>query len=198
MDTLKGKRPVVAIILEACDWQNHPLNRFEVLPYKGKPINKWSPRSDGWQNVVEGIRKVVSKVRVLASDVTIEEAISEWVFQQGNFLMMLGQIDRAIEAYSHVIEFNPGDTAAYNNRGVAYNSKGNNNRAIKDFDKAMQLDRDDAIVYNNRGTAYLDKGDYNRAIKDFNIAIQRNPHDTRPYNNRGVAYDKQGKKDSCH
>ena len=80
VNALKGKRPVVAIILEACDWQHHPLSRFEVLPCKGKPINKWSPRSDGWQNVVDGVREVVNEIRVLASDVAKEEAISEWAY----------------------------------------------------------------------------------------------------------------------
>ena len=51
---LKANIRVIPIILENCDWENHQLSRFEVLPHKGKPISKWDHESDGWQNVVDG------------------------------------------------------------------------------------------------------------------------------------------------
>ena len=155
-EALKENIRVIPIILENCDWQNHALNDFQALPDEVKPITKWEDSSEAWQSVVDGIRKAIIKMQSEAdplSGVSKEEFLAETIFQHGNVMMMLGQIDRAIDDYSHVIKFNPRDVAAYNNRGVAYNSEGNNNRAIKDFDKAMQLDRDDAVVYNNRGTA---------------------------------------------
>ena len=62
-EALKANIRVIPIILESCDWQNHQLSRFEVLPHKGKPISKWDHESDGWQNVVEGIRKAVDKMQ---------------------------------------------------------------------------------------------------------------------------------------
>ena len=30
----------IPVILEACDWKQHKLSQFEVLPHKGKPVNK--------------------------------------------------------------------------------------------------------------------------------------------------------------
>ena len=50
---------IIPIILEDCDWQNHQLSDFQALPDKGNPISKWQP--EGWQNVVDGIRKIVDK-----------------------------------------------------------------------------------------------------------------------------------------
>ena len=88
---------VIPIILEDCDWQNHQLRDFQAFPDKGKPINEWQPESKGWQNVVAGIRKAVQEVQASVP----KETLTEWVFQQGNFLLMLGQTDRAIEAYSY-------------------------------------------------------------------------------------------------
>ena len=44
----------IPIILENCDWEAHEISNFEVLPDKGKPINRWKPQSVAWQNVVEG------------------------------------------------------------------------------------------------------------------------------------------------
>ena len=38
----KNIKPI-PIILEACDWQNDRLNKFQVLPDDGTPINEWNP-----------------------------------------------------------------------------------------------------------------------------------------------------------
>jgi Flp pilus assembly protein TadD len=35
---------------------------------------------------------------------------------------------------------NPNDADSYNNRGVAYKTKGENERAIADFSKALDID----------------------------------------------------------
>ena len=210
---------VIFIIFESCDWKNHKLrstkapsaeglhpNRWEpqilgdiqVLPAEGKPLNEWNPRSKGWQNVVEGTRKAVRKMLVQedsAPRMSERELRAESAFQQGDFLLRLGQIDGAIEAYSLAVELNPRDTDAYNNRGVAYNSKGEYGFAIKDFNQAIQLNPGDAAAYNNRGTVYVDKDEVELAIKDFNHAIRRNPNEDKPYNNRGIAYHKLGEYD---
>ena len=215
-EALKTDTRVIPIILEACDWENHQLrstkapsaeglhpNRWEpqilgdiqVLPAEGKPINEWNPRSKGRQNVVEGIRNAIQEMQVQedsAPRMSERELRAESAFKQGNFLLRLGQIDGAIEAYSLAVELNPRDTDAYNNRGVAYNSKGEYGFAIKDFNQAIQLNPGDAAAYNNRGTVYVDKDEVELAIKDFNHAIQLNPNEDKTYNNRGIAYHKQG------
>ena len=190
-EALSGEIRVISIILEDCDWQNHQLSDVQALPDKGKPINEWQPESKGWQSVVTGLRKVVGKMLTKASDSNLKETLPEWVFQQGNFLMMLGQSNKAIEAYSHAIELNP-NNVAYCNRGAAYLKKGAYDRAIEDLNKAIKLNPNDVKTYNNRGTAYFLKGEVDRAIKDHNKAIKLNLNDAGAYNNRGAAYLKKG------
>jgi tetratricopeptide (TPR) repeat protein len=73
------------------------------------------------------------------------------------------------------IEIKPDDAKAYNNRGLAYYEKGDNDRAIADYNKAIGLEPDDADTYNNRGNAYSAKGDKDRAIADYNRAIKLKP-----------------------
>ena len=187
-EALSGKIRIIPIILEDCDWQNHQLGDIEALPDKGTPINEWEPESKGWQNVVKGLRKAVDEMRTQASDSTQEETLHEWMFQQGNFLMMIGQIEKAIEAYSHVIKLNPRYATTYNNRGSAYVFIHAYDRAIKDFNKAIELNRDFAGAYYNRGNAYIFMHAYDRAIKDFNKAIELNRDFAEAYNNRGSAY----------
>ena len=187
-EALDSKIRVIPIILESCDWQNHRLSEYEVLPNKGKPINEWTPESKAWQNVVNGIQKVIDNIQDQTSDSAQKEALPKWVFRLGNFLIMIGQIDRAIEAYSHVIGFDSNSASAYGNRGVAYDIKGYADQAIADLNKAIELKPDDAAIYYNRGIVYRSKGDVDRAIEDYTKAIELRLDYAVAYYNRGEAY----------
>ena len=191
-DALSSEIGVVPIILESCDWQNHQLRDNQALPDKGKPINEWQPESKAWQNVVGGLQKVVDKIQSHSSDSAQKEELPEWVFKLGNFLMTIDQTDRAIEAYSHVIELNLSHADAYNNRGVAYDKKDKVDRAIEDYTKAIDLKSDEAVAYSNRSAAYIDKGEIDRAISDCNKAIELKPDYAEVYYNRGLAYGIKG------
>ena len=65
-EALTSDIKVIPIILEHCDWMQHQLSDFEVLPLKGRPISKWDDPSEGWQNVVNGIREAVHEMQVQA------------------------------------------------------------------------------------------------------------------------------------
>ena len=182
----------VPIILERCDWLNHRLSEFQALPDKGKPINEWQPESQGWQSVVDGIRKVVdSQARTVSTRQDQQEILADLALQQGNFLLMLGQTEKAIEAYSHAIELKP-DSVVYNNRGVAYGKQGDHDHAIQEYDKAIALKPDADEAYNNRGVAYGKQGDHDHAIQDYDKAIALKPENAEAYHNRGVTYGEKG------
>ena len=194
-EALKREIKVIPIILEHCDWLYHQLSSFEVLPDKGKPLTKWKDESEGWQNVVDGIRKAIDEMQTQAkstSESVQNKRLTEWVFQQGNFLMMLKQTKIAIEAYSYVVELNPNNAVAYNNRGVAYDQRGRFDKAMKDYETSIALNPDFAEAYNNRGVAYRNKNKYDWAIKDYTKAIELNSDYAVAYNNRGNAYDGKG------
>ena len=151
---MRAERRVIPIILESCDWLNDRLSDFEVLPDKVKAINKWKPQSDGWQNVVDGIRKAVEEVRTqadLSSRRYEEELRAKLAFQHGNVMLVIGEMDRAIERYSRAIELYPSNAAFYNNRGIACSKNGAFGSAIKDYNKAIELKPNYAVAYNNRG-----------------------------------------------
>ena len=190
------KIKVIPIILEACDWQEHPLEAFEVLPHKGSPLNEWNPESKGWQNVVDGIRKAISHMQSPAPEQGQNVRLAERIFERGNFLAMLRQFSMAIKAYSDVINLNPRPAAAYTNRGLAYFHNGDVDKAINDYTEALKLDGGLTFAYNGRGLAYIAKGEIDTAIADFTEAIKLNPDFAAAYNNRGIAYAAKGNLDS--
>ena len=199
-EALENKTKVIPIILEHCDWMHHELSGFEVLPLKGKPISKWGDPSEGWQNVVDGIRAAINKMQVQAKpspSITPEEVeiLSKLIFQKGNFLMMLDQMDEAAEAYSRAIELNPNHAASYNNRGIAYKEKGEYDRAIEDYNKAIELNPTLAEAYSNRGNAHREKGELDRTSEDCNAALELNPTLAEAYVNRGAVYGAKGEFD---
>ncbi len=117
--SLSNNTRVIPVILEHCDWPNHQLSDFQVLPDKGKPISEWQPESKGWQNVLDGIRKVVDVMQAqvdLSSGILQENIQAEQMFQRGHTLMMLGRIDEAVEAYSGTLKLNPNHAGAYANK----------------------------------------------------------------------------------
>ena len=185
---LDAKIKIIPIILESCDWLYHPLSNYQALPEHGKPINEWIPESKGWQNVADGIRHVAEEMRVQISGGDRKGILFEWAFQQGNFLMTLGQIERAIEAYSHAVELKPDFAGAYACRGVAYYEKREYNRAIEACNKAIQLDPELVEAYYNRGNAQYREDRYDQAIDDYNKSIRLKPEFVEAYYNRGLAY----------
>ncbi len=195
VEALNTNVRVIPIILEHCDWLNHQLSGFQVLPDEGKPINVWKDENEGWQSTVAGIRRVIHQMQTQvasSSDISQEAVLAELEYERGYFLMLLGKIESAIKAYSDAIELNPRYSAAYNNRGVVYVDIGEYNRAIKDFTTAIELNPNDFFAYNNRGNTYSNIGNINNAIKDFNKAITLKPNYANAYNNRGNAYVKKG------
>ena len=195
---LDEKIKVIPIILEACDWENDQLSDFQAfpiqdIPKKIKPINEWIPESKGWQSVVDGIRKVIKGMQSQKQPsltITPEEIkiLSFSMLQKGNFLMMLKQIDEALKAYSRVIDLNPNDAAAYNNRGVAYLSKDDPDNALADFNKALELDRRSKEAYKGRSIVYRTKKDFDRAIDDAVKLVQLDPSDAAAYCALYLAY----------
>src|SRR5215467_305007 len=86
-----------------------------------------------------------------------------------------GTGEDSIAACSRLIQRNPRNAVAYNNRGIEYNHKGDYDRAIPDYDQAIRIDPKYANAYVGRGNAYHGKGDYVHAITDYGQAIRLDP-----------------------
>ena len=118
----------------------------------------------------------------------------------------LHYFSNALHYFTKVIELDPKDTSAYNNRAVTKwelgklkgDEKAIIKETIKDFDEAIKLDPQDTSVYNNRAQVQLDLAKLKKdkkekdatikeAIKDFDKEIVLNPESPYPYHRRGQA-----------
>ena len=96
--------------------------------------------------------------------------------------------ENAIKHYTESIISKPDFTAAYNNRGNAYNRIGKFQNAIEDYNKAIEIQPDYVHAYNNRGIAYYKKGELDNAITDYNKALELKPDYDNAYYNLGEAW----------
>lgn len=56
----RNEARVIPIILRPVHWKEPPIDKLQPLPDHGKPVLKWPKRDEGFENVVDGIVKVLS------------------------------------------------------------------------------------------------------------------------------------------
>jgi TIR domain len=70
-----GEAFIIPVILRPCEWKHSPLGKFQALPLRGKPVVKWTPQDDAFNDIAQGIRRVVTRLRKRkgVSQVTLKE-----------------------------------------------------------------------------------------------------------------------------
>ena len=63
-------------------------------------------------------------------------------FGRGNTYRQQGNLEQAIDDYTHAVEINPQYANAFFNRGISYAERGNNPRAIADLESYLRLTPD--------------------------------------------------------
>ncbi|MBN2214123.1 MAG: tetratricopeptide repeat protein [Bacteroidales bacterium] len=109
------------------------------------------------------------------------------------FILLLGSAtwtrnkvwENSITLFSDVLRKNPDVSIALNNRGNAYNDKGEYQLAIKDFDRGIRLSPRLKHLYNNRALAWFKLDSSKRAIEDLDKAIELDPGYLDAYLNKG-------------
>ena len=83
--------------------------------------------------------------------------------QKGNYALAKNDLTR-------VVELNPTDADAYNDRGYLYRVIGEYSLAIDDLTKAVELNPNHSLAYSNRGIARLRLTDFREAESDLRVA----------------------------
>lgn len=59
----RGKVHLVVALVEECQWRHTRMSRYKLLPRDGKPVSKWRPYGEAFEDIVNGLRGVVKAVR---------------------------------------------------------------------------------------------------------------------------------------
>jgi hypothetical protein len=59
----KGEATVIPILLRPVDWEGSPFARLQGLPIDLRPVTTWTNKDEAFQNIAQGIRKAIEKMR---------------------------------------------------------------------------------------------------------------------------------------
>ncbi|MEJ7849653.1 MAG: tetratricopeptide repeat protein [Pyrinomonadaceae bacterium] len=83
--------------------------------------------------------------------------------------------DMVIRMTSEVIELDPNNAEAYEDRGEAYHAMGKSDLALADFNKSLQIDPETgASAYRLRAEIYIARNQNDLAAADYRAAAKRN------------------------
>jgi ubiquinone/menaquinone biosynthesis C-methylase UbiE len=99
----------------------------------------------------------------------------------------LGDLDKAIEAYTKALSIKPDYVEAYYNMGNALQDQLKPEEAIEAYTKALSIKPDFAEAYNNMGNALKEQGKLEKATESYTKALSIKPDYPDAYNNVGVA-----------
>ena len=107
---------------------------------------------------------------------------------RGNAYDTQGRLQDAVEEFSLAVKIDPGNIAAWYNRGCVDLKLNQPDKAIADCSRAIALDPTYAKAYSNRGKAYGVKEQYDSSLVDLSRAITLSPKDPIFYYNRATTY----------
>ncbi|MBW4470715.1 MAG: tetratricopeptide repeat protein [Stenomitos rutilans HA7619-LM2] len=108
--------------------------------------------------------------------------------QKALYEIKQGNYAAAIDLFSLLIERNPQNVTAYNNRGLLYFQNGQFSYALADYNSALQLNPTLAKIYNNRANCYASMGRPMEALFDYETALDLNPANTHARINQGITF----------
>jgi predicted O-linked N-acetylglucosamine transferase (SPINDLY family) len=107
------------------------------------------------------------------------------LFDRAQSLQQQGQLDKAVELYSVLIERTPDRAPLYYKRANALNGLGRAEGALADYDRAIALDPLYAHALCNRGSVLERLGRREESLASYDRALEIDPGDVLTHYNRG-------------
>ena len=146
----------------------------EYLAKKPNDYETWFAKGLFLRGLGRYDEAVTAYDRAIATKPEYLSASTEW-FQKGYALEEAGRREEAIAANTKVLELDPTEQAALNNRGNSLNSSGRYQEALTDLDKAVEMKPDDRFAWNNRGWALFNLGRYAEALVSLDKSLELDP-----------------------
>mgnify|MGYP002631208260 CR=1 FL=1 len=116
-------------------------------------------------------------------------AVEDLLYQQAIQSTRDGDIDKAIQQFTKVIQKDPSTKQAYTNLGLLYIHKKQNEEAKAAFLNAIKQDKNDAIAYNHLAVLQRQQGEFKLALFNYYKAINAKPDYANAHLNLGILLD---------
>jgi serine/threonine protein kinase len=107
-------------------------------------------------------------------------------------LASLGDHGEAIKYYDRVLELEPSNSDAWNNRGSCCKKLGKVQDALQCYENAIHVQPYNASAWSNKGNALSALGKYTEAIVSLNRAIEVDPANESAWLNKALVEDRLG------
>ena len=111
---------------------------------------------------------------------------------RGNAFFGKGDYRRAIQDYSQVINLDPSNATAFDNRCWTRAALGLLDEALQDCEQSLRLRPNSQSTLSTRGFVHLKSGALDAAIADYNASLATNPQNPYSLYGRGAAKLKKG------
>ena len=104
----------------------------------------------------------------------------------------MGNLDQALEYYQRSEKIFPSHASTYNNMGLVYIQKGENEKALQKFLQAIRNDGNAIKPLRNAALCLLKEGQIDKALLGLNRAMEINNRDAIVLGRKGYAHRLQG------
>jgi len=114
------------------------------------------------------------------------------IYNRAFSLAQLGNYEDAIRHYDMVLELEPQNTDAWNNRGVCCKKLGKNEDALICYENAIRVDRHNASAWTNKGNILYATGRYSDALVSLTRAVRIDTANETAWLNKALAEERLG------
>lgn len=113
--------------------------------------------------------------------------------EEANNFLALGQFDRALSKYNQILENEPKNINAWNNKAKVYEKLVMYDEALECFDRAIEINIKDDVLWYNKGNILFKQKKFEDAIRCYDEAIKINQKDSSYWKNKSYALSKIGR-----
>jgi len=103
---------------------------------------------------------------------------------------LLGRYDEVMLYTNQVLEIEPQNVMALNNKGFALIELGKHEAAISHFDQVLEIEPQNVMALNNKGAAFMELERYEDAIIVMRQVLQIDPENNPALENKMIAFDR--------
>lgn len=176
LDFHKGPRKLIPT-----DWYDRYVVDEPVktsLPWKYETHEAYLLGEKGFQLMKSS--NYVEAIEVFKSGIKIEQN-PRFYFDISACYARTNELEIAINYLDTLIILDPNYAGTYNNRGLLYYHRKDNNSAIQDYHTAIRLDSANGVYHSNLALAYYVSEDYSNACKEFGLARELNTSSIESY-----------------